>query len=72
MARFVPADFDVPARLETSDFLIRMLAITDVVKDGRLYDTLRAWIEGHWPFKAVAYPGREMSWETFAALQAAA
>jgi hypothetical protein len=162
MARFVPADFDVPVGLETPDFLIRMLAITDVVKDydavmssaehlqgvfgpggtwphglsfeqdlidlgwhhkefqrrrsfaytvmsldesqclgclyiepttlpgydaevfcwirashaadldGRLYNTLRAWIEVQWPFKAVVYPGRAMSWETFAALKAAA
>ena len=40
--------------------------------DGRLYNTLRAWIEVQWPFKAVVYPGRAMSWETIAALKAAA
>jgi len=40
--------------------------------DGRLYDTLRAWIEAQWPFRAVAYRGRAMSWETFAALKAVA
>jgi hypothetical protein len=33
MAYFVPADFDVPAGLETSDFRIRPLLIGDVVKD---------------------------------------
>ncbi len=160
MAGFVPADFLIPARLETGEFVIRMLAITDVVKDydavmssadhlqgifgdgstwphglsfeqdlidlgwhhkefqrrssfaytvmspdesqclgclyivptvlpgyeaeafcwirashaarldERLYETLRGWIDAQWPFKAVAYPGRAMSWETFAALGA--
>jgi hypothetical protein len=36
--------------------------------DARLYDALRAWIDTRWPFKAVAYPGRALPWETFAAL----
>ncbi len=30
---FVPAEFEVPALLETEDFRIRMLTVNDVVKD---------------------------------------
>ncbi len=37
----------------------------------RPFRGLRAWIGADWPFKAVAYPCREMSWETFAALNGA-
>ena len=31
--------------------------------DAKLYDTLRAWIDTDWPFKAVAYPGRATAWD---------
>jgi len=30
---FIPKDFDVPAKLETKRFLLRMLKVSDVVKD---------------------------------------
>jgi hypothetical protein len=33
MSLFVPAEFEVPAGLETRDFRLRMLTIHDVVKD---------------------------------------
>ncbi len=33
MKRLVPPDFVVPLRLETGDFVLRPLLITDVVKD---------------------------------------
>jgi hypothetical protein len=152
MPAFVPSNFDIPAGFETADFRIRMLAISDVVKDydavmssaehlrgvfspdgtwpeglsfeqdlidlgwhqkefqlrrsfaytvmsldeaqclgclyinptaragydaevfcwirashagaldAKLYEALRSWIDGHWPFKAVAYPGRAQAW----------
>ena len=159
MALFVPKEFEVPAGFETPDFRVRMLAISDVVKDydavmtsverlqkvsspagrwpkglsfeqdlidlgwhhkefqqrrsfaytvtsldetvclgclyieptrlrghdaevycwvrtshaealdERLYQSLRDWIESCWPFKAVAYPGRALSWDQAAALR---
>ena len=31
--------------------------------DKELYETVRNWIEKEWPFKKVAYPGREISWD---------
>jgi len=160
MTSFVPKDFEVPAGFETPDFRVRMLAISDVVKDydavmtsverlqrvfspagrwpkgltfeqdlidlgwhhkefqrrssfaytvmsldeavclgclyinptelsgydaevfcwvrashvaldGALYDALRGWIDTAWPFKAVAYPGRSLSWDKVAALSEA-
>jgi hypothetical protein len=30
--------------------------------DPILYDTVKKWIINEWPFKKVAYPGREVSW----------
>ena len=159
MTPFVPNDFKAPAGFETPDFRVRMLAISDVVKDydavmssverlqkvfspaGRwplgltfeqdlidlgwhhkefqrrrsfaytvmsldeavclgclyispttlhghdaevfcwirtshaealdapLYQALRDWIGSRWPFKAVAYPGRALSWDEVAALR---
>jgi hypothetical protein len=55
MAPFVPKDFEVPAGFETADFRVRMLAISDVVKD---YDAVMTSVErlqkvfspnGRWP-----------------------
>lgn len=50
---FVPPDFKVPARLETAEFRLRMLSVSDVVKD---YDAvmtstahLKALFGGAWP-----------------------
>lgn len=161
MTSFVPRDFEIPAGFETGDFRVRMMRISDVVKDydavmssverlrtvfgpaGRwpvgltfeqdlidlgwhhkefqqrrsfaytvmsldetvclgclyidptglkgydaevhcwvrtscsstldtpLFESLRAWIDASWPFKAVAYPGRTLTWDEVAALRRA-
>ena len=155
---FVPADFNVPARLETAEFRLRMLTVHDVVKDydavmssvehcktvwpgskwpdgltleqnlidlgwhqkefqtrrsfaytvvtpsetmvvgcvyilpthkrghdaevylwarqselaggleDRLHAAVREWVAQDWPFKAAAFPGRDVSWETWQAI----
>lgn len=31
--------------------------------DTLLYEAVRKWISEKWPFKKVAYPGREISWD---------
>lgn len=31
--------------------------------DSILFDSVKKWISEEWPFKKVAYPGREISWE---------
>ena len=36
--------------------------------DAHLYETVRRWIAEAWPFETPAYPGREISWEDWAAL----
>ena len=51
---FVPADYKVPATLETTEFRLRMLTVNDVVKD---YDAVMSsvdhcrtiWPGGKWP-----------------------
>ena len=155
---FIPADFTVPAKLETKEFQLRMLSVNDVVKDydavmssvehcksiwpggkwpdgltleqnlidlgwhqkefqirrsfaytvvnpsgsmvvgcvyilptrkrdhdaevylwarqselaggleDRLYTTVKNWLETEWPFKIVAFPGRDIEWKTWQAI----
>jgi hypothetical protein len=40
--------------------------------DTRLYRVMTEWIAADWPFGAVAYPGRDLSWADVAALKARA
>ena len=37
--------------------------------DSVLFDSVKKWISEKWPFKKVAYPGREISWEQWTALK---
>lgn len=37
--------------------------------DPILYETVKKWIAEKWPFKKVAYPGREIGWETWKSLR---
>lgn len=34
-----------------------------------LYQVVRKWVKDRWPFRRVAYPGREMSWEEWRSLR---
>ena len=36
--------------------------------DSELFDFSKSWIKKAWPFKRVAFPGREVSWDDWAAL----
>jgi hypothetical protein len=36
--------------------------------DPVLYDAVKNWVKEKWPFKKVAYPGREIDWETWKSL----
>lgn len=36
--------------------------------DARLYSVVREWLADDWPFENVAFPGREISWEKWAAI----
>jgi len=33
--------------------------------DELLFSSVKTWIRNEWPFKKVAYPGREIDWEEF-------
>jgi hypothetical protein len=51
---FVPRDFDVPVKLETDEFRLRMLTVNDVVKDFDAVTTsvdhlVNIWPGGAWP-----------------------
>lgn len=37
--------------------------------DPLLYEAVRNWIKEKWPFKRVAYPGREIDWETWKSIK---
>jgi hypothetical protein len=37
--------------------------------DSILYKTVKKWISENWPFKKVAYPGREIDWKTWESLK---
>lgn len=37
--------------------------------DKNLYDAVKQWIAKDWPFKKVAYPGREIKWEDWRAME---
>ena len=37
--------------------------------DPILFDAVKNWIKKEWPFKKVAYPGREIIWEEWEQLQ---
>ncbi len=37
--------------------------------DKNLYDAVKLWIAKDWPFKKVAYPGREIKWEEWRAMK---
>jgi hypothetical protein len=36
--------------------------------EDRLYAALKDWLSKDWPFTSVAFPGREVAWETWLAI----
>jgi hypothetical protein len=36
--------------------------------DGKLGGAFRHWLAGAWPFKRVAFPGRDIPWDAWNAL----
>ena len=36
--------------------------------DARLFETVNSWLEAEWPFENVAFPGREIQWDTWNAI----
>jgi len=35
---------------------------SEISLDDHLYNTIHNWLESSWPFKKIAFPGREISW----------
>lgn len=60
-----------PSKKPGYDAVVRMWvtkAEYDAGFDAELYDWVRGWIDTKWPFEKVAYPGREIDWETWDSL----
>jgi hypothetical protein len=36
--------------------------------EDRLHAAVQSWLTAAWPFRAVAYPGRSIDWDTWRAL----
>jgi len=54
-----------PTLKEDYDAKITMWVRASVVKNGLdtiLFDSVKKWIAKDWPFRKVAYPGREINW----------
>jgi hypothetical protein len=37
--------------------------------DNILFETVKDWVKREWPFGKVAYPGREIDWDTWAPMK---
>lgn len=59
-SRFVPYDAHVYLWVRKSEL--------EKGLDAVLFATVRDWIARDWPFKHVAYPGRDIDWSTWATL----
>ena len=47
-------DFDCEVYLWVRD--------SEITLDDHLYKNVRSWLQSSWPFKKIAFPGREISW----------
>jgi hypothetical protein len=60
-----------PSRIECFDaevyLWVRTYELTDVI-DTELFLTVKQWMVDSWPFQRVAFPGREIDWETWESL----
>ena len=55
-----------PSRELSYDAVVYLWARTSELKNGledELFDAVKNWIAKIWPFKNVAYPGRDISWD---------
>ncbi|HET9950408.1 MAG TPA: GNAT family N-acetyltransferase [Candidatus Eisenbacteria bacterium] len=60
-----------PTRRQGYDAEVYLWARQSTLAGGledRLYVAVKDWIAAKWPFKSAAYPGREISWETWRAI----
>ena len=58
----------VPVHMEEFDCQVYMWVTKHAFDrgwDAELYSSVRQWIDDAWPFEKVAYPGREIDWDTW-------
>jgi len=51
------SEFDCEVYLWLRDSEIRL--------DTNLFENVKQWLVNHWPFKRIAFPGREISWDNW-------
>jgi len=57
-----------PSRKQGHDAVVHLWARQSELASGlenRLLAAVKAWLSREWPFKSVAFPGREIDWETW-------
>jgi hypothetical protein len=57
-----------PSRKQGHDAVVHLWARQSELASGlenRLLAAVKAWLGREWPFKSVAFPGREIDWETW-------
>ena len=67
-SRVVGCVYIVPTRKQGHDAEAYLWARQSELAGGlenRLYAAVRDWVAKDWPFKAVAFPGKDVSWETW-------
>ena len=58
---------DGGGRLRRRGFLLGRTSHAQL--DQRLYQAFKSWLQADWPFEAVAYPGRELTWDEVESLK---
>ncbi len=72
---FYMSDFDIGTPKKNNgnfDAVIYMWVRTSFLEKGMdkvLFDNVKNWVDKEWPFKNVAYPGREISWDKWETLK---
>ncbi len=53
-----------PCKTGEFDCVVYLWVRDDGIKfDNELYKTVRDWLSNYWPFKTIAFPGRDISWQ---------
>ncbi len=69
-ARCIGCVYIDPCKLEKFDCEIYLWVREDCAElDDKLYEAIKAWVSGCWPFGSVIFPGREVPWSKWESYQ---
>ena len=52
-----------PTQRQDTDAMVILWVRSNSGIDKKLFEAVKTWINADWPFRQVAYPGRELSWQ---------